>query len=39
MSFSGSSDSRCRSWATTRFATASSTALPTITIRSLSRRE
>src|SRR4051794_37504336 len=39
MSLSLSSDSRCRSWATTRFAIVSSTASPRNTIRSLSRRE
>src|SRR4051794_35844911 len=39
MSLSGSEDSRCRSWATMRFATWSSTAVPRKTMRSLSRRE
>src|SRR4051794_39274813 len=39
MSLSLSSDSRCRSWATTRFAIVSSTGSPRNTIRSLSRRE
>src|SRR5687767_12609540 len=39
MSLSGSEDSRCSSWATIRFATWSSTALPRKMIRSLSRRE
>src|SRR5690349_9691259 len=39
MSLSGSEDSRCRSWATMRLATWSSTAVPRKTIRSLRRRE
>src|SRR4051812_39754424 len=39
MSLSGSDDSRCRSWATMRFATWSSTAEPRKMMRSLSRRE
>src|SRR5665213_3353477 len=38
MSLSGSEDSRCRSWATTRLATVSSIGDPMNTIRSLSRR-
>src|SRR5579884_1247401 len=38
MSLSGSSDSRCRSWATIRFAIWSSTGVPRKMIRSLSRR-
>src|SRR3954453_5799753 len=39
MSLSGSEDSRCRSWATRRFPTWSSTAEPRKMMRSLSRRE
>src|SRR3954468_7658926 len=39
MSLSLSSDSRCRSWATTRLAIVSSTGSPRNTIRSLSSRE
>jgi len=39
MSLSGSSDSRCRSCATMRFAIWSSTGVPRNTIRSFSRRE
>src|SRR3954462_15259644 len=39
MSLSASTDSRCRSWATMRFAIWSSTGWPRKTIRSLSRRE
>src|SRR6478735_1331860 len=39
MSLSGSEDSRCRSWATMRLATWSSTALPRKMMRSLRRRE
>jgi hypothetical protein len=39
MSFSGSSDSRWRSWAITRFATASSIGVPRKTMRSFRRRE
>ena len=38
MSLSGSSDSRCRSWATIRLAIWSSTGVPRKTMRSLSRR-
>ena len=39
MSLSGSSLSRCRSWAMIRFATLSSMGVPRNTIRSLSSRE
>src|ERR687887_1786495 len=39
MSFSGSSDSRCSSWATTRLAIWSSIGVPMNTIRSESSRE
>src|SRR3954451_10051614 len=39
MSFSGSSDSRCSSWATTRLAIWSSTSWPRKITRSRSRRE